>query len=45
MLLALGREDIMLGYRNPRWMTAAGVLVTVATLWMGLTTLWRMVQG
>lgn len=43
MLLALGREDIMGSYRNPRWMTAAGLLVTVATLWMGVSTLWRMV--
>lgn len=45
MLMALGRKDVMSGYRHPRWMTAAGVIVTAATLWMGVATLWRMVTG
>jgi len=43
MLLALSRKDVIGGYRHPKWMTAAGLLVAAATLWMGVSTLWKMV--
>jgi Mn2+/Fe2+ NRAMP family transporter len=45
MLVALTRKDLMGGYRHPWWMTAAGVLVTAATLWMGVATLVRLWNG
>ena len=43
MLLALSKKDVIGGYRHPEWMTAAGLLVAAATLWMGVSTLWKMV--
>jgi Mn2+/Fe2+ NRAMP family transporter len=45
MLVALTRKDLMGAYRHPWWMTAAGVLVTAATLWMGVATLVRLWNG
>jgi len=45
MLVALTRKDLMGAYRHPWWITAAGVLVTAATLWMGVATLVRLWNG
>lgn len=45
MLLALSRRDVVGGYLHPRWMTATGLLVAAATLWMGVATLWKMMTG
>jgi Mn2+/Fe2+ NRAMP family transporter len=36
MLIAAHRERIVGDYRHPRWLTAAGVIVVVAIVWLGV---------
>lgn len=42
MVMAVARKDVVPGYRHPAWLTMAGVVVSLVTLWMGLVALWRL---
>jgi Mn2+/Fe2+ NRAMP family transporter len=45
MLIAANRRGIVGAYRHPRWLTAAGIVVTATMAAAGAWVLWRDLPG